>query len=376
MRTVVDPRFGHLLANLVMAHGLSQAALARTANVSPGHLSELIWGKKHPSEQTARALDNALDAGGRLAALVAPAGADIDLDRVASATSNPRDVNPATIQSLQAVLIQQRHLDDTLGSAALLAPVLAQLDTVSAMVREAAGQHRPVLLSTAAQWAQFAGWLHANVGRMEQARHWFGRALEWATEAGDIQMIATALSYQGHVAWLGCLWGPVVGLSDAALRDPDVYPGQRAYDAFQAARGHAAMGHLDEAKRMLTWADELTGESDAWAGEVPMWQYYRAPWYWSLERGLAHRYLARWDVGYVTSAVTELRAGVDGMPAEMRGADWAAEYLVHLTGAYADAGADVAAWETLAEARRVADATRSPRVRRMVEQRERMLSVQ
>lgn len=374
MRTVVDPRFPGLLTNLLMAAGMSQAALARASHISEGHVSELVNGVKNPSEQTARALDAALDAGGKLAALVAPAGGDGDLDRLAVAVYRPHDVDPAAIGSLAGVLAAQRHLDDVMGSASLIAPVLAQLDTVTAMVRGAAGQHRPALLSTAAQWAQFAGWLHTSVGRYEQARGWFTRALEWATEAGDTEMIATVLSYQGHVASLTAQWGPTVGLSKAALRDPGVYVGQRAYDAFQCARGYAAMGNLDDAKSMLAWADELAAVSDGFTGDRPRWQYYRAPWFWRLERGLAYRYMARWDDGHAAVAVAELRAGVDGMPAEMRGADWAAEYLVHLAGAHRDCGDVDAAREVLSEARRHAERTRSPRVLQMVSQRERVLT--
>lgn len=374
MRTVVDPRFHHVLGNLMMARGYTQAALARESHISQAHISLLLTGQRNPSDQAARALDIALNASGQLAALVAPAGADSDLDRVAAAVTNPRDIGPAVVDSLAAVLSAQRHLDDRLGSAALIAPVLAQMDTVTTMVREATGQRRPSLLATAGSWAQFAGWLHTSIGKYEQARMWFGRALEWATEAGDTQMVATVLSYQGHVAWLTAQFGPVVGLSNAALRDESVYPGQRAYDAFQAARGHAAMGQLDDAKRMLAWGDELAAVSDGWTGVVPSWQYYRAPWFWRLERGLAYRHMTRWDSSHAALAVSELRAGVDGMPAEMRGADWAGEYLVHLSGAHVDAGELAAAREVLAQARVVADATRSPRVAQMVSLRERALN--
>lgn len=374
MRTVVDPRFSGLLGNLMMARGYSQADLARDSHISPAQISLLLGGKRNPSDQTAQALDTALAAGGKLAALVAPAGTDADLDRVAAATLKPRDVNVATVTSLAAVLAAQRHLDDTMGSAALLAPVLAQLDTVTTLVREASGHHRPALMRVAAEWAQFCGWLHASVGKYEPARHWFGRALEWATEAGDTEMIATLLSYQGHVAWLTCQWGPTVGLSNAALRDPHVYPGQRAYDAFQCARGHAAMGQLDDAKLMLARADDLAAETAVYTGDVPPWQYYRAPWFWRLERGLAYRYMARWDAVHAATAVAELQGGVDEMPAALRGADWAAEYLVHLSAVRFDAGDPAGARQVLAQARGVAEATRSSRILQLVAQRERVFS--
>jgi transcriptional regulator with XRE-family HTH domain len=373
MRTVIDPRFSGLLANLMMARGISQRALASRANVSQSHISELIGRTKNPSAQTAKALDDALTANGQLASLVAVAGGDDDLDRLAAATAMPGNINAATVDSLAAVLAAQRHLDDTMGSATLVGPVVAHLDTVTAMVRSAYGPVRPRLMGVAAQWAQFGGWLHTSVGKSDKAREWFSRALEWAIEADDAEMTATALSYQGHVAWLTAQWGSTVGLSKAALRDRTVYPGQRAYDAFQAARGHAALGELGDAQRMLALGDELVVATQQWVGETPPWQYYRQPWFWALERGLVYRYMTRWESACAAQAVAELSAGVAAMPADMQGADWAAEYLVHLAAAYADAGDMSGAREVLGRARRIAEATRSPRVQRLVVQRERAL---
>jgi transcriptional regulator with XRE-family HTH domain len=374
MRTVVDPRFPGMLATLVREAGISFAEVARRSHVSPGHVSDILNGKKNPSDQMARALDDALGGCGRLASLVVPAGTDEDHDRLAVAVANPRDVNPATIASLATVLAGQRRLDDTIGSAALVKPTLAELDAITRMVVAAVGPTRPDLLYVAAQYAQFCGWLHTNIGRYETAREWFARALEWAMEHGDPDLTATVLSYQGHVAWLGSQWGSTIGLSKAALRDPTAYPGQRAYDALQAGKGYAALGDLDQARSMLALGGELAHATGEWAGATPPWQYYRAPWYWSLERGIVYRTMARWDRAYAQPAVDELAAGFEGMPVEMRGADWAAEYLVHLAQAHRAVGDTAAAWDALARARRNAESTQAPRVLQMVARHEQQLS--
>ena len=104
----------------------------------------------------------------------------------------------------------------------------------------------------------------------------------------------------------------------------------------------------------------MAAVSDAWSGAVPPWQYYRAPWFWRLERGLVALYAARHDKRHAASAVADLGAGVAGMPDEWSGADWAAEYVVHLASAHRAAGDREQARVALGRARMVAEATASP----------------
>lgn len=375
MRTVVDPRFPALLGNLLMANGQSHRAVADAANISRSYLSELVNGKTMPSRSVAAALDAALGAKGKLTALVAPAGSDSDLDRLAAAVDNLRNVNTATVESLGRVLAAQRTVDDTMGSAALIGPVVSQLEAITQMLMTCTGRTRPALVSVAGQFAQFAGWLHISAAKWDGARDWFRTAMEWAQEVGDPDLIATILSYQGHLAWLRSHPGPALGLSQAALRDERVYPGQRAYDAYAVARAHALLGDLPAADVMLERADELAEATAAWSGETPPWQYYRQPWFWHLERGLTQLHAARWVNARAEVAVTDLRAGLAGMPEEMRRADWAAEYVTHLAAAHIYAGRPNEARTAIEDARSVAEATGSRRVMQLVEGRERNLRV-
>lgn len=101
------------------------------------------------------------------------------------------------VDSLAAVLAGQRRIDDAMGSAALPRPVNAQLAMIERLVVDARGPVRREVLDVAHQWAQFAGWLHTSAGKPDQARRWFAVALEWATEAGNADMVATVLSFQG-----------------------------------------------------------------------------------------------------------------------------------------------------------------------------------
>lgn len=372
-RTTVDPRFRAVLVTLIVEAGISQNRVADDAHVSHSYLSQIINGTRSPSRQVAEALDHVLDAGGRLASLIAYGGAPIDHDHLAAAVANPRHASLGTVDSLARMLAEQRHLEDMIGSASLIDAAAALLGPVTAMTREVVGPNRPGVMSVAAQWAQFAGWLHASCGRWDGARTWLGRALEWSMEVADPDLTATILSYQGHVAWLNLQVAPALGLAEAALRDERVYPGQRAYDSYAVARAHAALGDLNHAERAVADADQVAADCDTWTGPVPAWQYYRAPWVWRVERGLVWLHMARHDRRRAVSAVADLRAGIDGIPAEMAGADWAAEYLTHLASAqiYTDDLDEARA--TLDRARFVADATGSTRVLRLVADRERHL---
>jgi hypothetical protein len=176
------------------------------------------------------------------------------------------------------------------------------------------------------------------------------------------------------VSWLTLSPGPAIGLSLAALRDPAVYPGQRAYDWLQLAKAYAYRGDVDEARSAMATGAAVAAQVDSWDREVPPWQYYREPWLWVLEQGLVHLYLDRWRDGCAETAVRLLRSGLGAIPGHMLRSDWAAEYQVYLAAAYIRAGASVSAREVLEEARRVAEATSSRRVLALVTGRERQLA--
>lgn len=372
-RHTPDPRLIAALVNHMRRSDLSQRGLAHAAKISPGYLSEILGGKKAPSLQVVTALDRALGARGALIATMPIGVNDEHRDQIAAAVNNPTTVTPDTVEAFQRTLDAQRDLDDTLGSAAMLAPVDAQMSTITTMARHAAGPTRPAFMQVAAQWAQFAGWLHMSVGRWDGSATWLGHALSWAMESGDPDLTATAMSYQAHLAWLQLQAAATAGQSEAALRVAGTYPGQAAYDAFQAARAYASVGDLARADELLREADRLVEAVDGWSGEVPPWQYQRDGYVWRLERGLVLLHMAPRRPECLQGAVSELRAGVADIPQQWRGADWAAEYKVHLATGLMRAGELDEATQLLESAGQIAEATRSPRVTRLVEARDRAL---
>jgi plasmid maintenance system antidote protein VapI len=371
VRSVVDPRFSVLLREHMTVRGMTQAALAGTVFMSPGHLSDIVRGKKQATPDMARAFDAALDAGGEL---IAAANSDVvqdDAERFAALLERPSSVSLEAVDALSRSLAALRDLDDQVGSAKLVRQVTATLRTVSSMVSEARGEIRPVMVQQAGQWAQFLGWLSTSTARWDSAQHWFRLAGEWGVESGDPDLEATVASYLGHVAWLTGNPEATVLKSKAALRYERAYVGQRAYDAYQLARGHAAVGQIGEARSALALGDDLVAESYAFDGFMPAWHYYRTPGFWALERGLAGRYIACHDDAYLQPAIADLERGLALLGDEVTGADWAAEYMtVGLASAHLDAGDKASAESVLRRARRIAEKCDSSRVLALVEGRE------
>jgi tetratricopeptide (TPR) repeat protein len=249
--------------------------------------------------------------------------------------------------------------------------VNTQLAIVEDLVVEARGDLRPDVVRLGSQWAQFAAWLHANTGRLVEAQRLYGRALEWATEVDDADMIGTALNMQGHAAWLGGKVGPMVGLSQAAQRDTRASAGVLALAAQQEARGRALTGDSETTDRKLDEAAILAGEAAERPGDEPPWIYFYSPGYLTMQRGLAYRFLGR-DAeagGDQESArrwygrATELfEAGLSAMPAEVRNAEWVGSYLYQLAATHAAAGDVVEACARAREAAVIARQTTSSRL--------------
>lgn len=181
--SIANPRFPATLRRLRTERGLSVRELARLAYQGKTLVHDLETGRAQPKPDVARRLDDALQAGGELAAMVVEGNGVLNSDqaaRVAHVVRQPRRVDLATVESLASVLAHQRRLEDAIGSAAMLGPVVGQLCAIEHLVTEASGPVRPALVDVASQWAQFAGWLYTATGRPADAsarliRRWSGR---------------------------------------------------------------------------------------------------------------------------------------------------------------------------------------------------------
>jgi predicted nucleic acid-binding protein len=169
-------------------------------------------------------------------------------------------------------------------------------------------------------------------------------------------MTGTVLSWKAHLAERDGQVGPMIGMSHAARRDRRG-PG-RAYDIFQEARGYALAGETRTAERLLGEAREAAAAAEQ-ADARPWEYYYLEPGFFELETGLTYVYLGRDDPRQNGRAVESFSAGRAALPAEMRGAEWAGEYVSHQATAHLQAGDAEATIAAVAEAADIAVATSS-----------------
>ncbi|WJK37624.1 helix-turn-helix transcriptional regulator [Solwaraspora sp. WMMA2065] len=369
MPRIVDPRLPATLRALREQAGLSLRDLAKRAYSSRSHLHDIEQGRKSPPPDLMVRLDEALGAGGHLAGMVRddPAGlSGEEQQRLRAAITRPRRIDAGTIDSLAAVLAHQRRLEDVVGSAAVVRPVLAQLSAIEQLVNGARrDKHWPRLVDVAGQWAQFGGWLSAATGDHASSRAWYLRAMEWATEAGNPHLTATSLSMRGHLAWMRGETAAMVELSRAAAWQP-ASPGVRGVAVQQEARGLAILGDAEGADRQLDNAQELTARAADARDREPDWLYFHDPTYLMMQRGLAQRYLRRYD-----RAVELLQSGLDQLPGEVRRSDWVGWYVCQLAATHVAAGDRDVAASWIAEAREIADSTGAKRLAGEVAQVER-----
>lgn len=167
------------------------------------------------------------------------------------------------LEALVEHLREQWHLlvktDNLLGPRYALSGVLGQLDTINELLTSAGTAGRPQVVRLAAQYAESASWLYEDSGGTAEARHWSGRALEWAIEANDPLMTSWVLFRRSQQAVPSGNAAQVLGLAGAARRAaPELLPPMRAALDQQEAHGLALDGNETAAHRKLD-------DAHAWA---------------------------------------------------------------------------------------------------------------
>lgn len=130
-------------------------------------------------------------------------------------------------------------------------------------LRDARGTSRIELLTIGARYAEFAGWLYQDSGDARAAMFWSDRAVEWAQQAGNRVLVAYVLMRKSNQASDQRDAGRIIGLAEAAQREPDPITGRvRALALRQEAHGYALDGDevtcnrkLDEAMNMVALSE-------------------------------------------------------------------------------------------------------------------------
>jgi transcriptional regulator with XRE-family HTH domain len=321
VRTIVDPRFPTELARLRRQRGLSLRELSRVVFYGKSFLHDLECGRKRPAVDVARQLDDALRAGGTLAAMVTdpPVVASPDDDqRIAYVIRHPTRLDADAVRVLAEVLAAQRRLDDSMPASVMVPWAVPQWQAVRELAVRVQGPHAGRLRTVVAEWTQFVGWLHAEARQDVEAVRVLTLAAEQADAVDSGPLAAQVDNFRGYLERQRGNPRGIVRHFLTAYQTPGATVLQRVGDAVQAAHGYALLGDRVAARRLLGRASDLTSTVES---EPPSLAYWLTPTYSRLSLGLA--YLALGDDG---AAADNLRVGLNGLPADQRNAEWAQEY--------------------------------------------------
>ncbi|UCM89065.1 hypothetical protein [Streptomyces marincola] len=205
----------------------------------------------------------------------------------------------------------------------IIPATLAQVKEVTGLLRSARGAHRNALAEVASEFAQFGGWLLAQVRRGREAETLLGQALHIADDIGNGTLAAQALNFRGYLARRQGNHPAVARWFSAAAATPGAHPAQRMGDTLQAAAGYAHLNESTRALRLVEEAERLAEE--AAAIPPPETAYWLTPEFNRINLGLSTLALRRYD-----EAAHHLSAGLAGLPAEQRGALWTHEHRAAL----------------------------------------------
>lgn len=299
--------FVETLRSELPKHGFTPSAASRAMNYDRSYLSRVLNYKQDPSATLAGALDGLLGTS-KFSAMLA--------DHRAAAEAASARVDPATVTAFRASLDSARLLDDALGSAAVAPSARLQLRQVSTLAREAHGPHRDALVSVAAGWGVFYGWVSTATGQWSAAASALTRASEWSAETGDATLASVAWSFRAYLATQRGHHAEALGLATAAARTTGAHPAQEVYTLLQRSRLYAELGERGECRPLLDQADAMMDAAEA-EGEPPTPIYWNRRPFFQLHAGRTLLMLG--DHG---DAAELLASGLNGLPDDQAAAVW------------------------------------------------------
>ena len=304
----VDNPFAHLMRALMAERGLSYRALAARTFHGKSHLHDLATGVKSPASHTARRIDAALGAGGRLCALgglvdtTTLSGDTVDAQRrtliaALAGLTIDRAAAGAVTALLAAVTTGARDastVDEWLDTAweygftylasprvDLLRDVTADLAVLQGLLPTASGPRRAGLHDAAGRLAALVAMACTDLGDQREARATWQLARRYAAESGSVD---TELWIRGQEATLGCYTRPlpvVLELVDRGLAvDTGARPGAgrvelmgaRAQALTRMDRADEAVAALDALRRAV---DQLPDNVTRPASTIYAWPIHR-----------------------------------------------------------------------------------------------------
>ena len=243
-----------VVRRLMVERGMSNNALAKAVHHDPSYLSKAVRGIKPCGPALARAVDEALGAGGEVvaaAARSAPAATPLVTEDY---------VPPELADYFSAQLASHYAADRFLGPGRLIPVAQSQYELLCDVAETATGPVRARLWSVAAGFAALLGWLHQDAGDLAASARWHDVMIERAHRSHDLQLVGFSLHCKAMlVADMGDGRG-VLDLTGAGLAQRDLIPKARVLLLQQAAHGWSIAGGdgaPGECERLLGEAEAL-----------------------------------------------------------------------------------------------------------------------
>lgn len=296
-------QFGAELRGRRVAAGLSLGELAGRVHYSKGHLSKVESRKKLPSVALARLCDAELGAEGELIRLlsVPPAGAQVEDESDDPAVSpqeqtwvismgenggyfapsngagrpvtgitaelgmsfdgRVRADGGAALAPFLARFNEARNLGQVVGSAAVFSLVIVETKTLQLLSGQAPSEEADALLSLAARYAEFAGWMAQEAGDDRMAWWLTMQAVGMAEAAGDSSLRSWALVRRAEMALHHDDAISTIDLASRAQRHERIPVRIRGLAAQREAQGHALAGDHTACLRALERSAGLLAEA-------------------------------------------------------------------------------------------------------------------
>ncbi|WP_203910622.1 helix-turn-helix domain-containing protein [Rhizocola hellebori] len=255
---MVDMTFAARLQQLIAVRGLSYRALAAQTYYSKSFLHDLARGRKQPNLDTATRIDDALQAGGTLVALVTSASEDETAAAELARRVNASDVSDETMSQLEAAFDDLAVRYPNTAPGLLIGPTRMHLDHVGQLLdaRMTLVHHRRLLV--VGGWLSLlAATLHIDMRQPDAARGRLAVATDLARHGEHDELRAWCLETR---AWELLVNGEYMGAASLSRQAQALAP--RGTSALiqataQEGRAWARMHDIAATRRSLDAVDRL-----------------------------------------------------------------------------------------------------------------------
>lgn len=187
-----------------------------------------------------------------------------------------RRIGTGLIETLEARVIELRHLDDIVGSRILLPVIRTELDQAEHLARtasytDASGKR---LYTVIGELAQLAGWVASDAGRYRDAQRLYLSGVTAAESAGDRALgaqLLSSLAYQ--ITNVGKREDALLIARSAVTGAPDASPLVRTLLLERLAWAAARLRDTDTTRRALDAVDDAYDQRSGSIAE-PEWVYW------------------------------------------------------------------------------------------------------